>query len=334
MYLFQDCQLLNNADHCAPAYRDGFVARADKTQALFGTGNRALEFQYWSSMSTVLTRLELLLPRETLREDRSAGLCQLTRLNRLVLHSEGDQPVPAEDIIASIRLDLPLLDGLCLSRFGATQVRLNCPKLQKLLFLGVVLKSFSGMPHSIRFVRVSLIKGSVPVKAIFPADSGKLLEELSTLEDAEEVTEPETFRGLCLNGRLKHLSIKFGETKLECDGAAAGAFSVHAPWQVVPKTLKDVCLDLPLDQGIPIILEQLLSLEKLSLRHSKRTRMHLDRRLDPCLDMPRLAQATSGVSLATRRRAWWGHTAQLEPCCSEISWPGREAHRGDADDSL
>ena len=104
------------------------------------------------------------------------------------------------------------------------------------------------------------------------------------------MSDPDTLRRLCLNGSLKQLSITSKDKRTEFDGAAAGAFSLHAPWQTVPQTLQDVCLDLPLDKGIPRILEQLVSLKELSLRHSKRTLMHLDRPLDPSLDMPKLAQ--------------------------------------------
>ncbi|CAL5222656.1 g5053 [Coccomyxa viridis] len=53
-------------------------------------------------------------------------------------------------------------------------------------------------------------------------------------------------------------------------------------------TLQDVSLELPLHEGIPKILEQLPILRTLSLRHNRKRLMHLDRPLDPFLDMPTL----------------------------------------------
>ena len=242
-------------------------------------------------MSTVLTHLKLTIPRDTLTEEKSAALCQLKRLRRLELYFAVDPHAIAEDFLATIFLDLPLLAALEVIGFGPTQLTLKCPKLVGLVLQGVCLRSFCGMPSSIYGVALSLPKGSVPLKTIFPPGSAKLLGKLTIREDPEQVTDSETIRRLCLNGFLKHLTIKYEEVETECDGAAAGAFSVHAPWQLVPKTLQNVYLDLPLDKGIPRILEQLLSLRNLSLRHSKRTtRMHLDRPLEPFLAMPRLEE--------------------------------------------
>ena len=87
-------------------------------------------------------------------------------------------------------------------------------------------------------------------------------------------------KALCLNGKLRCITM---------DAAThAGAFSVKAAWQAVPQTLQEVYIGLPLDEGIPRILEQLPNLISLLLKHSGQCRMHLDRPLDPFLDMPRL----------------------------------------------
>ncbi len=289
-WLSRSSVFAGDAHDCISTWLDGLLVCAVTTHALFGTHDRMLETQYWRSLSTVLTRLELMVPGETLREDKSEPLCQLTRLTRLELQSAVYPYVPSEDVIATMFLDLPLLRGLWIMGFGPTHVKLNCPRLVGLVFHGVILKSFCGMPCSIRTVKLSLLKGSVPLTALFPPRSAKLLETLSIREDPEQLTDPDTVRRLCLNGRLKHLAIKYKEIKTECDGAAAMAFSLNASWQAVPQTLQDMFLDLPLDEGIPRMLELLLSLTKLSLRHNKRTRMHLDRPLDPFLAMPRLEE--------------------------------------------
>ena len=269
---------------------DSLFLCAVTTEALFTQIGRDLEPQYWSSMATAITFLDLAI-NEKVTEERSATLCQLTRLRRLALHCVARAPHTAEESDASIFLELPLLERLEVLRSGASQVRLNCPKLDELVLAGVVLKSFSGMPRGIRDVRLSLSQGCVPLKAIFPAHSGLRLEALSIVDDPEKLTEAETIRRLCLNGKLKNLRVICTEPKNDrIAAAAAGAFALRAPWQAVPHTLKDVFLDLCLDKGIPRILEQLLSLTSLSLRHNKGGRLHLDRPLDPFLDMPRLKQ--------------------------------------------
>lgn len=275
---------------CIPGLMDRLSVQSQ--QKPFSQIGRDLEPQYWSSMSTVITCLSLAIQGKV-TEDKSALLCQLTRLSRLVLRSLEPSTPSAEETDASIFLDLPLLERLHIFRSGASQVRLNCPKVDELILAGVALKSFSGMPSSIRIVRLSLFQGSVPLKAIFPAHSAQQLQSLSTVEDPERVTEAETIRRLCLNGKLTHLRIEWAEpqnNRIAAAAATAGAFSLHAPWQAVPHTLQDVFLDLCLDKGIPRILEQLLNLTSLSLRHSKGNCLHLDRPLDPFLDMPRLKQ--------------------------------------------
>ncbi len=268
---------------------DGFVFCAVTIEAAFTKIGRDLEPQYWSSMATVLSSLDLAI-QEKVTEERSAALCQLTRLKRLALRSVARASNTAEETVASIFLDLPALELLEVYRFGASQVRLNCPKLRGLHLLGLVLTSFSGMPSRIGNVRVSLLQGSVSLEAMFSAHSAQLLESLTIQEDPEKGTDPETVRRLCLNGKLKSLKIESPEAMNDHASPAAGAFSLQAPWQAVPHTLQEVYLDLPLDKGIPRILEQILSLEILSLRHSKGCCMHLDRPLDPFLAMPRLRQ--------------------------------------------
>lgn len=136
---------------------DGFVFCAVTIEAAFTKIGRDLEPQYWSSMATVLSSLDLAI-QEKVTEERSAALCQLTRLKRLALRSVARASNTAEETVASIFLDLPALELLEVYRFGASQVRLNCPKLRGLHLLGLVLTSFSGMPSRIGNVRVPYSK--------------------------------------------------------------------------------------------------------------------------------------------------------------------------------
>ena len=85
---------------------------------------------------------------------------------------------------------------------------------------------------------------------------------------------------------------------------------MDAVWQALPVTLQDVHLKLPLDEGIPRILEHLPRLKKVFLEHNRYSLMHLDRPLDPFLSMPRLEklqlQSRSGPGIVTGgHRSLW-----------------------------
>ena len=225
------------------------------TRLLFAPTQPSFEYQYWKSLATVLTALELSIEEESLTEDMSAALCQLTELRCLRLTSSVDTNARTESGI--LNLDLPSLLLLTIECLNFDAINLKCPQL----------KNFQA-------ARLS-------VKSSFAMHSSTPLEELTILRDCPGVMNPEAVKATCLNGRLRRL-------KIDTATALAGAFSVDASWQAVPQTLQKVTLALPLDEGIPRILEQLLSLTKLSLTHNKESCMHLDRSLDPFLDMPRL----------------------------------------------
>ena len=228
-------------------------------------------------MSASLTHLDLHIPEEV-TEDMSAILCKLKGLQHLGLRADLDTAYVIPE--ALIILDLPLLEELVVGSFCSTVIRLDeCPKLQKLYLEDVRLEGFWRMPSSIRKVCLHLTEGSAPLEEIFSAQSAKLLEDL-VLGEGCESTDPTTVQELCLNGKLKRLSL---------DAAAASrAFSVGASWRAVPHTLEDVTLELSLNKGIPKILEQLPKLKFLRMSHKGPDPAHLTRPLDPFLDMPRL----------------------------------------------
>ena len=263
-------------------------ACAGDTEGLFASHQLEFESQYWGSMAPVLTCLDLQVEAEKMTEGLSAALCQLSVLNTLELRSYLDA---AEDFEAVVNLDLPRLEILVIADFGPVWVKLSCPYLSKLLAQNVALCGFSGMPSSIQDVCLELSGPSVALREIFPAHSAPLLKVLAIMEDYEEFADPETVKELCLNGSLTSLTIDC-EAGLETDFDGLlplyGAFGLDALWQAVPQTLQDVSLELPLHEGIPKILEQLPILRTLSLRHNRKRLMHLDRPLDPFLDMPTL----------------------------------------------
>ena len=257
-------------------------ACAVNTGALFAAEQPKFESQYWHSMSTLLTRLDLEIEDHKLTEALCEDLCQLSKLQHLEILAHMYHPAQPE-IDAFVHLNLPLLQHLDVANFGPASVRLSCPRLSELVMEYQTMKSFSGMPANIQEVSLSLGRASASLKEIFPVHSGKFLEDLEIDELREGLADPETVKELCLNGKLRWLKITYYD-------AAPGAFSMDASWQAIPETLQFVTLDIPLDEGIPPILEQLVSLRALSLTHNRNSRMHLDRPLDPFLDMPMLRQ--------------------------------------------
>lgn len=180
-----------------------------------------------------------------------------------------------------INLDLPLLQQLEIKNLNFEAIHMKCPQLRELSLYNLSVKSFFGMPSSIRKVRFEHGREWMPCQDVLPAESTPLLEELEILSDSPCFTDPKAFKTLCLNGKLRCLRMDFA-------AAHAGAFSANASWQSIPRTLQEVSLGLPLNEGIPRILEQLPNLTRLSLKHDGECCMHLDRPLDPFSDMPRL----------------------------------------------
>ena len=107
-----------------------FCDCAVMTTELFA-GQPDFETQYWSSISTALTRLNLTLEDKKMTEGMSATLCQLTRLQELLLEAD-DMYSSRLKHTAVIVLDLPLLERLEVSNFDGCSVKLTCPSLQSL----------------------------------------------------------------------------------------------------------------------------------------------------------------------------------------------------------
>ena len=214
-------------------------------------------------------------------QDFSAVLCQLTRLQQpfLTTDTSADHNEPRV-----LHLDLPVLWQLVVMFLELDSVRLACPKLEELDFDNATLKGLCEMPSSMRKLSLSFTAESATLKELFLGQSATALEELNILEDYDNFTDPDTVKELCLNGKLRSLTILYSSD------AAGGAFSVDASWQAVPHSLQEVTLYMPLDRGIPKILEQLPNLITLSLWHRGPNLMHLDRPVDPFLDMSQLTK--------------------------------------------
>ena len=153
-------------------------ACAVSTRAVFTPEQPNFEPLYWSSLSAVLSCLNISVEGEIITEEWSAVLCQLTRLERLklfdVMYPTSDTPVSQ----GILKLNLPQLEGLSITR-TMHFLHLICPKLEELTLTDVDLKSIRGMPSSIQKVRLALARDSVPLQDVLPAESVRSLEKLA-----------------------------------------------------------------------------------------------------------------------------------------------------------
>lgn len=235
-----------------------------------GPQNPAYMFQYWGLLSNFLTKLKLVF-MEDIHVETLSALNQLTRLQGCKLDGFGGNAT-------AVHLQLPELGKLTLEAFGRTAVSLHCPKLKSLKLLTVgPLGGLSGLPDGIEKLHLNgLQDGSVPVEQVLPAQGLKHLSHLGLLGCSGE---PMVIRDAYVASRLVDLS--FGHQW-------APLMAFQPLWQGMPLDLKYMYLEIPLDEGIPLVLEQLSNLERLALRHVGTGPMHLIRSLDPFLDMERL----------------------------------------------
>ena len=245
--------------------------------------------QYWGSLSPFLTKLKLSFG-EDVDSETSSTLNQLTQLQGLSLAGRG----PSENS-ADIHLELPRLTKLTLIGFEDTSLTLVCPKLRnlKLLCLGSI-QEMNGMPKGLESLRLDDIgDGSVPFEQMLPEQGLKHLLHLDLIQCPGQ---PTTIRDAWSASIL---------TSLNVDRAWAPLMTFLPPWQGVPFNLQHVRLALPLDDGIPLVYEQLSGLISLTLQHVGEGPMHLTRPLDPFLDMTGLVNlALLGDSVRTEPGRW------------------------------
>lgn len=124
-----------------------------------------------------------------------------------------------------------------------------------------------------------LTAGAVSLEGIFPALKLESLPYLSILKYAEQVAAPEIIQQLCPNAEMLTIYIECPMERL---------FPARAPWHGLPRILQLVSLISSMEKGIPMALEQLPILNSLDISHNGEGRMHLDRPLDPFVDMESL----------------------------------------------
>ena len=246
------------------------AATADSIFAM-GQGLHTPEFftQYSGAMSSFLTNLKITF-EGAITPETSLALSQLTQLQGLSLEGAGDS--------AAIQLQLPCLLRLVLHDFRGITVSLNCPQLKDVKMSNLdLLEDMSGMPDGIESLWIyGLGIGSVPLEQMLPAQG---LKDLVLLHLKECPGKATAIRKAYNPSKLRSLT---------ADDEWLPLLPFQAPWQDLPYNLVDLSLMLPLSDGIPLVFEQLGNLEGLEFWHVGEEQMHLNRSLDPFLDMPRL----------------------------------------------
>ena len=241
--------------------------------------------QYCAVLSDSLTKLKLACDTNVGVETLSA-LNQLTQLQGLLLSGSGQND-------ATLDLQMPQLAKLTLENFGCTSVSLSCPKLKnlKLVFVGPV-QEMSGLPDGMERFWLDLQQaGSVPFEQMLPTQ----LRHLSHLDLRRCPGQPFIVKDAYIASNLVDLSL---------DHHWAPLMAFQQPWQGVPFNLRSVSLEIPLDDGIPLVLEQLSNLETLTLCHFGAGPMHLTRSLDPFMDMADLSNMLFSGPRPGRDTCW------------------------------
>ena len=211
-------------------------------------------------------------------------LHQTTRLQRLSLHGAKTSRFPK----ANLELALPELKRLSLQGFSNVQISLNCPRLEELCLQFLrPLESLQGLPQTLNWISLKhLGKGSLPLEKIFQEqrlEQVRLLQLRLRPETYEDPCALEVIERVLRNGRLQTLSTDCPPVKLVL---------IEGLQCLLPFSLRKLELHICLKGGIPVVLEQLQKLQKLQFVDTGEGHLHLDRPLDPFLDMADLVLLT------------------------------------------
>ena len=237
---------------------------------------------YWVHLASSLTRLHLNhkvgMGRATIH-----ALNKLTNLNFLTLTGVKSQQYPQ----ALMALALPKLQTLGMGGFSRVRIFLRCPQLRLLTLVGMhPSEALQGIQDVKRICLKDLGEGSLSLERVLQGQRLKRLNVLGLW------LRPETYRDpgalAAIKGVLRHcrLQILFTDCPLEKLTPLQGSQCA------LPFTLKNLQLHLPLEKGLPMVLEQLTRLKTLEITDTGEERMHLDRPLDPFLDMAKLTLLT------------------------------------------
>ncbi len=231
--------------------------------------------RYWADLAGTLTVLQL--HGLGIGEDTAPALNQLVRLQQLSLF--GSARDAGAILGAGMNLSLAQLQRLTVKKFDCVRLQLNCPQLKTLKLLHLFPLEVKGIPQGVERVEVVLFEDvQYSLEKIFQGHTFQQLKYLQ-LEAPGSYKAPgalEVFERAFSNGRLRHFGTDCPLEKLT---------PLEGQDCALPKSLHSLRLLLPLQTGLPVMLEQLTNLRELTVINTGEGLMHLDRPLDPFLDM-------------------------------------------------
>ena len=251
--------------------------------ALAGAHRSDFVEPFWAILASTLTKLKLRYGHE-IGPATTSALCQLTRLRHLSLDGVST-PEDNDGAIAHVTLSLPWLQKLTIADFSHVKLSLDCPRLKDLQLIGLhPLEALDGLPRGIERVKCrDLAEGSLSIADIFQGHKLELLKDLDIDRESEAFEDPEAVKVLKRWLRNSMLTSFCAACPLE------KLVPLGGPHCELPNSLQYLWVHVPLNKGIPVVLEQLTNLRSLSIMSTTREGlMHLDRPLDPFLDMVHL----------------------------------------------
>ena len=230
---------------------------------------------YWASLAGTLTRLDLQFSQSVVGAT-ILPLSQLSRLQSLSLRCHGWS--------ADVKLSLPQLQELEIFAVQHACITLMCPQLRKLHVMSAApLEAFDGIPLEIEDLSFSCLKDDSV--SLYNMLGGRRLKQPKVLRVS---MPPESYESPVASEGMKQVLRESKLTSLITDCPVEQLTPMQGSRCALPMSLQYLVLDLPLDRGIPLVLEQLTNLRVLAMTDTKQGPMHLDRSLDPFLDMKHL----------------------------------------------
>ena len=278
-----------HARGCRRIYSSVGCGLAAYAELLLGSQEPTLSYRndfvepYWASLASTLTTLKLRYSQD-IGHATTCALNQLARLQDLSLDGISSITTP-DRMSAEVHLSLPQLQTLSISEFAHVKVALSCPQLKDLKLIGLhPLEALEGIPQGIERVSLqSLAEASLSLAEI---SGGQMLEQLTHLDTGGVLGQ--THENPADLGVFKQVFRICRLTSLRTGCPLEKLTPLDGPQCALPNSLQSLTLYLPLERGIPVVLEQLTHLRTFVVHHTSEALKHLDRPLDPFLDMPHL----------------------------------------------
>ena len=181
---------------------------------------------------------------------------------------------------ADVQLSLPQLQNLRISAVQHAWLTLMCPQLKSLQVTNnIPLETIDGIPDGIEDLSLlSLLTSRDCSGCLHDIFWGRRLEQLRSLD---VLLSPRSYDSPVASQVIKQVLREGKLTTFMTNCPLEQLTSLTGPQCALPISLQVLGLHLPLDKGIPVVLEQLTNLRSLNVIDTEWGTMHLNRCLDP-----------------------------------------------------